>query len=94
MFNDVTSSYKKMRRCENIWFDLLGKRLKVIIGIVYRHPQYNIDESCQSFSETVAQTAKNNCAYYVLDDILLNATTYATNDIYLMQQMIAECNSI
>jgi len=38
----------KMFGCENIWFELLGKRQKIIIGIVYRHPQYNIDEFSQS----------------------------------------------
>jgi len=27
----------KMCGCENIWFELLGKHQKIIIGIVYRH---------------------------------------------------------
>jgi len=34
----------KINGCENIWLEIIGKRQKTIIGIVYRHPQYNIDE--------------------------------------------------
>ena len=45
-------------RCEDIWFELLGKRQKIIIGIVYRHPQYNIDEFSQSLSEAITKIVK------------------------------------
>jgi len=54
-----------------------------MIGIVYRHPEYNIDEFSQSLSEKITKIVKNNYAYYVLGDI-----------INLLQQMIAEYNSI
>ena len=40
----------KIHGCENIWLEILGKRQKIIIGIVYRHPQYNTDEFSQSLS--------------------------------------------
>jgi len=70
--------------CENIWFALLGKRQKIIIGIVYRHPKYNIDEFSQSISETITKIAKNNYAHYALGDI----------NTYLMHKMTAEYNSI
>ena len=40
----------KMCGYENIAFELLGKWQKIIIGIMYRHPQYNIDEFSQSLS--------------------------------------------
>ena len=54
-----------MHGCENIWLEILGKRQKIIIGIVHRHPQYNIpvDEFSQSLSETITKIAKNNYAY-------------------------------
>ena len=48
----------KMHGCENIWLEILRKRQKIIIGIVYRHPQYNIDDSSQSLSETITKIAK------------------------------------
>ena len=48
----------KMHGCENIWLEILGKRQKIIIGIVYRHPHYNIDEFSQSLSETITKIAK------------------------------------
>jgi len=70
----------KMHGYENILVEILGKRQKIIIGVVYRHPQYNIDEFSQSLSETVTKIANNNYAYYVLGDIninLLNATNYS-----------------
>jgi len=69
-----------MHGYENILVEILGKRQKIIIGVVYRHPQYNIDEFSQSLSETVTKIANNNYAYYVLGDIninLLNATNYS-----------------
>ena len=56
----------KIHGCENIWLEILGKRQKIIIGIVYRNPQYNIDEFFQSLSETIVKIAKNNYTYYVL----------------------------
>ena len=62
----------KMYGCENIWLEILGKRQKVIIGIFYRHPQYNINEFSQSLSEAITKIAKNNCAYYVLGDVNIN----------------------
>jgi len=74
-----------MHGCENIWLEILGKRQKTIIGIVYRHSQHKKDEFSQSLSETITKIAKNNYAYYVLGDISINL---------LMQQMIAEYNSI
>ena len=80
----------KMCGCENIWFELLGKRQKIIIGIVYRHPQYNIDEFLQSCSETTAKIAKNNCAYYVLGDININLLN-ATNDNRKQQYIDTLC---
>jgi len=39
----------KIHGCENIWLEILGKRQKIIIGIVYRHPQYNIDDFLNHF---------------------------------------------
>ena len=51
----------KIHGCENIWLEILGKRQKIIIGIVYRHPQYNIDRFSQPFSETTAKIEKNIC---------------------------------
>ena len=61
-----------MYGCENIWLEILGKRQKVIIGIFYRHPQYNINEFSQSLSEAITKIAKNNCAYYLLGDVNIN----------------------
>jgi len=74
----------KMYGCENIWLEILGKRQKIIIGIVYRHPQYNIDEFSQLLSETITKIAKNNYAYYVLDYININLLN-ATNDSRIQQ---------
>ena len=70
-----------MHGCENIWLEILGKRQKIIIGVVYRQPQYNIDEFSQSLSETIA---KNNYAYYVIGDIDINLLN-ATNDSRIQQ---------
>ena len=39
----------KMHGCEKTWLEILGKRQKIIIGIVYRHPQYNIDDFLNHF---------------------------------------------
>jgi len=38
---------------ENIWFELFGKkkRQKIIVGILYRHPQSCKDEFSQQCSE-------------------------------------------
>jgi len=49
-----------MSECENIWIELLGKRLEIVIGIVYRYPQYNMDEFSRSISETITKIAKNS----------------------------------
>jgi len=81
--------------CENIRFELLGskKRQKIIVGTVYRHPQYNIEEFSQSLSETITKTAKYNCAYYVLGDISINlpltpapASTVSSTFLAIMRQ--------
>jgi len=77
--------------CENIWFELLGKRQKVIIGIVYRHPQYNIDEFSQSLSETITKIAKNNYAYYVSGNINKNLLN-ATNDSRIQKYIDTLCS--
>jgi len=74
----------KMHGCENIWLEILEKHQKVVIGIVYRHPQYNIDEFSQLLSKTITKIAKNNCAYYVLGDININPLN-ATNDSRIQQ---------
>jgi len=80
-----------MHGCENIWLEILGKRQKIIIGIVYRHPQYNIDEFYQSLSETITKIAKNNYAYYVLGDININLLN-ATNDSRIQQYIDTLCS--
>jgi len=78
----------KMHGCENIWLEILGKRQKIIIGVVYRQPQYNIDEFSQSLSETIA---KNNYAYYVIGDIDINLLN-ATNDSRIQQYIDTSCS--
>ena len=65
----------KLHGCENIWLEISGKRQKIIIGIMYRHPQYNINEFSQSLSETITKIAKNNYAYYVLGDSFAQSMT-------------------
>jgi len=81
----------KMHGCENIWLEILGKRQKIIIGIVYRHPQYNIDEFSQSLSETITKIAKNNYVYYVLGDININLLN-ATNNSRIQQYIDTLCS--
>jgi len=81
----------KTHGCENIWLDILGKRQKIIIGIVYRHPQYNIDDFSQSLYETIAKIATNNYAYYVLGDFNINLLN-ATNDIRIQQYIDTLCS--
>jgi len=81
----------KMHGCENIWLEILGKRQEIIIGIVYRHPQYNIDDFSQSLSETITKIAKNNYAYYVLGDININLLN-ATNDSRMQQYIDTLCS--
>jgi len=71
--------------------EILGKQQKIIIGIVYRHPQYNIDEFSQSLSETIPKIAKNNYAYYVLGDININLLN-ATNDRRIQQYIHTLCS--
>ena len=78
----------KIHGCENIWLEILGKRQKIIIGIVYRHPQYSIDEFSQSLSETIA---KNDYAYYVLGDININLLN-ATNDSRMQHYIDTLCS--
>ena len=80
-----------MHGCENIWLEILGKRQKIIIGIVYRHPQYNTDEFSQSLSETITKIAKNNYAYYVLGDININLRN-AINDSRIQQYIDTLCS--
>ena len=81
----------KMHGCENMWLEILGKRQKIIIGIVYRHPKYNIDEFSQLLSETITEIAKNNYAYYVLGDININLLN-ATNDSRIQQYIDTLCS--
>jgi len=81
----------KIHECENILLEILGKRQKIIIGIVYRHTQYNIDEFSQSLSETITKIEKNNYAYYVLGDININLLN-ATNDSRIQQYMDTLCS--
>ena len=81
----------KIHGCENIWLKILGKRQEIIIGIVYRHPQYNIDEFCQLLSETITKIAKNNYTYYVLGDININLLN-ATNDSRIQQYIDTLCS--
>jgi len=73
-----------MHGCENICLEILGKRQKIIIGIVYRHPQHNMDEFSQSLSETITKIAKNDYVYYVLGDININLLN-AANDSRIQQ---------
>jgi len=81
----------KMHGCENIWLEIIGKRQKIIIGMVYRHPQYNIDEFSQSLSETIIKIAKNNYVYYVLGNININLLN-ATNDSRIQQYIDTLCS--
>ena len=74
-----------------IWLEILGKRQNIIIGIVYRHPHYNIDEFSQSLCETITKIAKNNYAYYVLGDININLLN-ATNDSRIQQYIDTLCS--
>ena len=80
-----------MHGCENVWLEILGQRQKIIIRIVYRQPQYNINEFAQSLSETITNIAKNNCAYYVLGDININLLN-ATNDRRIQQYIDTLCS--
>jgi len=77
--------------CENIWLEILGKRQKIIIGIVYRHPQYNIDEFSQSLSETITKIAKNNYTFCVLGNININLLN-AINDSRIQQYIDCLCS--
>jgi len=81
----------KMHECENIRLEILGKRQKIIIGIVYRHNQYSIDEFSQSLSETITKIEKNNYADYVLGDININLLN-ATNDSRIQQYIDTLCS--
>jgi len=81
----------KMHGCENVWLEILGQRQKIIIRIVYRQPQYNINEFAQSLSETITNIAKNNYAYYVIGDININLLN-ATNDSRIQQYIDTLCS--
>ena len=83
----------KLCGCEKLWLELLGtkKRQKIIVGIMYRNPQYNIDEFSQSFSETITKIANNSCEYYVLGDVNINLLN-ATNIIRIQQYIDTLCS--
>jgi len=65
----------------NTWFDLLGskKRQKIIVGILYRHPQSCKNEFWQLCTE-MKKNAKYNCGYYVLGDININLLNVPNDD--------------
>jgi len=81
----------KMHGYENICLEILGKRQKIIIGIMYRHPQYHIDEFSQPLSETITKIARNNYAYDVLGDININLLN-AINNSRIQQYIDTLCS--
>ena len=71
----INSAGLNLNAVEDMWTKLEAKPAPIVVGVIYRHPNYDVD-SLNSFGDELANKLHsynlNNAKYCVLEDININ----------------------
>ena len=63
--------------CENLWFTLSKNNTESILGLIYRHPDGNINEFCEKLEPTLEKIAKHKFSQgIIIGDLNINLLKY------------------
>ena len=63
--------------CENLWFTLSKNNNETIVGLIYRHPDGNINEFCEELELTLEKIAQSSFRQAILiDDLNIDSLKY------------------
>ena len=69
-FSVVNSYNLNVNACENIWIEVnLTDNKKSVIGVIYRHPSYQISDFHDNLEISLNKLSNNNINYYICGDI-------------------------
>ena len=68
----------KCREYEAIWIEIVQNGKTNVIGVIYRHPNYNFQEFQNNFLNTLHNLNKTRCKFYICGDFNINQLTYYT----------------
>ena len=54
---------------ENLWIEVSLNLKKIVIGVIYRHPKYNLTNFQNKLSETIQSLNLNKTTFYICSDI-------------------------
>ena len=69
----------KCREYESIWIEIVQNGKTNVIGVIYRHPNYNFQEFQNNFLNTLHNLNKTRCKFYICGDFNINQLTYYTS---------------
>ena len=69
----------KCRDYESIWIEILQNGKINVIGVIYRHPNYNFQEFQNNFLNTLHNFNKTRCKFYICRDFNINQLSYYTS---------------
>ena len=68
--------------CENMWATISTPQHKLLIGVIYRHPNSNLNSFLENFDLTLRKINKNKSQSIIMGDFnvnLLNETPFVTD---------------
>ena len=71
----INSAGLNLNAVEDLWIKIEAKPAPIVVGVIYRHPNYDVD-SLNSFGDELANKLHsynlNNVKYCILGDIIIN----------------------
>ena len=84
--------------CENLWVEVEKKTgKKIIVGVIYRHPNYNFQEFQKCLTTTLLNFENEKCEYIICGDININLLSSSSNKrvaTYIETLLSNGCNSL
>ncbi len=66
--------------CENLWVEISYKNKKALVGVVYRHPTYNISDFQNKFEQCVFDLNRSNKPFFISGDFNIDLLQSSNND--------------
>ena len=71
-----------LNACEDLWIEItLTNKQTLIVGTIYRHPNYNIKSFLNSMESTVDKLQRKNLNYFLCGDINIDLLKQNNNEI-------------